>query len=128
MADTVSNKKTSLDSEEAVVRAIQFFSTESWRVTSQSGRAVTLAGKPKIPWVHLACVVIGFIACLVPGIILYIMLIKKVNRFQNMVVTANPIKGGTEVSITYPDHAKKLAEKFLGALPPFEEAYAKPRA
>jgi hypothetical protein len=124
MADIVANQKTSLPGEEVTTRAIQFFSTQNWRVTSQSARAVTLAGRIPIPWFHLLCVILGFIFCLVPGIILYFMLIGKVRKFQNMVVAVAPVEGGTDVSITCPPHAKTLVAKFLGALPPYTPPYA----
>jgi len=34
MADLVTNGKTSLSSEEVIVRAVQFFSTAKWKATS----------------------------------------------------------------------------------------------
>ncbi len=48
---------------------------------------------------------------------MYIMVIKKMRRFQNMVVATAPMNQGTEVTVTHPAHAKKLAERFLAALP-----------
>ena len=48
---------------------------------------------------------------------MYIVVIKKMRRFQNLVVTATPMSKGTEVTVTYPGHAKKLAQRFLAALP-----------
>ena len=124
MADIVVNQKTSLSGEDVTTRAIQFFSTQNWRVTSQSARAVTLAGRVPIPWFHMLCVILGFLFCLLPGVILYFMLVRKVRKFQNMVVTVAPIDGGTDVSITHPPHAKGLVEKFLSALPPLASPYA----
>jgi hypothetical protein len=60
--------------------------------------------------------------CLVPGIIMYLLVLRKMYRFYNLVVTANPIEGGTEVSITHPDWASKLVTRFFDALPhPAEE-------
>jgi hypothetical protein len=38
-------------------------------------------------------------------------------RFMNLVVTANPIANGTEVSISCPKYAEKMATRFLAALP-----------
>lgn len=116
MADIVSNKRISLQSEEVIVRAVQFFSTAKWRATSQSPRAATFEGKIPIPWGLILFTVIGFALCFVPGIILYLTLIRKMNRFQNLVVTATPQGQGTDVVITYPKHARKLAESFLSAL------------
>ena len=117
MADTILNQKTSLPCEEVIVRSVQFFSTEKWRVTSQTGRAATFQGRLPIPWIHVLFTILGFVFCVIPGIILYIMLIRKAYRFQNLVVTANPVPGGTDASITHPAHAGKLVAKFLGALP-----------
>jgi hypothetical protein len=117
MADAVLSKQTNLSTEDVVTRAIQFFSTESWRATSQSARAVTFEGRIAVPWFMLLLTVIGYIACLVPGIIMYIMVVKKMRRFQNLVVTASPVSKGSEVVVTYPPQAKKLVERFLEALP-----------
>ena len=117
MADSMLNKQTGLSGEEVVTRAVQFFSTESWRATSQSPRAATFEGRPPIPWFMLFLTFIGYLCCLIPGIIMYFVVIKKMRRFQNLVVTTTPITKGTEVVVTYPSHARKLAERFLAALP-----------
>jgi hypothetical protein len=61
--------------------------------------------------------ILGFIFCLIPGIIMYVMVIKKLHRFHNLVVTTSPLGGGTDVTVTYPGHAKGLARRFLDALP-----------
>ena len=120
MADKISNGKTSLSAEEVIVRAVQFFSTEKFKATSQSGRTATFEGRPPIPWGMLLVTILGFMACIVPGIIMYIMVIRKMYRFYSLVVTASPIAGGTEVSVTYPDFAGELVPRFLGALGPLE--------
>jgi hypothetical protein len=117
MADSVLNKQTNLSGEEVITRAVQFFSTESWRATSQSPRAATFEGKPPVPWFMMLLMIVGYICCLVPGIIMKIMVINKMRRFQNLVVTTTPMSRGTEVVVTYPSHAKKLAARFLAALP-----------
>jgi len=118
MADAVINSKTSLSSEEVIVRAVQFFSTEKWRATTQSGRVVTFQGRPPIPVMMIIFTVIGFLFCIIPGIIMYFMVIRKVIRFQNLVVTANPIAGGTEVSISHPGGSSALVKRYINALPP----------
>jgi hypothetical protein len=120
MADTVTQGRTSLSAEDVIVRAVQFFSTESWRPISQSTRTATFQGKPRIPWFMLLLTFIGFATCIVPGVIMYIMVIRKLNRFHNLVVTANPVSGGSEVVVQYPPAARKLATKFFEALPPLE--------
>jgi len=118
MADLVTNGKTSLSVEEVIVRAVQFFSTEKWKATSQSSRTATFEGKPPIPWFMLLLTILGFIVCIIPGVIMYIMVIRKIYRFFNLVVAVSPIPGGTEVSVTHPKAAEKLARRFLTALPP----------
>ena len=117
MADSVLTKQTSLSGEDVVTRAIQFFSTASWRATSQSARAVTFEGRVPIPWFMILLTVIGYLCCLVPGIIMWVMVVRTMRRFQNLVVTATPMSRGTEVVVTYPGQARKLAERFLQALP-----------
>ena len=119
MADTIANGKTSLSTEEVIVRAVQFFSTEKFKATSQSGRTATFEGRPPIPWGMLFFTMLGFLFFIVPGIIMYFMVIRKMYRFNNLVITASPMSGGgTEVSINYPDFAGKLVPRFLGSLAP----------
>jgi hypothetical protein len=60
--------------------------------------------------------VLGFLFCVIPGIIMYFTMIRKLHRFQNLVVTATPQGQGTDVVVTYPKHAKNLADRFLVAL------------
>lgn len=120
------NGKTSLSAEEVIVRAVQFFSTEKFKATSQSGRTATFEGRPSIPWGMLLLTILGFIFCIVPGVIMYIMVIRKMYRFYSLVVTVSPIPGGTEVSVTYPDFAGKLVPRFLAALAPLDTSDAPP--
>lgn len=117
MANSVASKRTGIPSEEVITRAVQFFATANWRPTSQSARAATFEGRAPIPWFMLLFAVVGFIACVVPGIIFYIVAIKKVRKFVNLIVTATPAEGGTDVTVTYPSQAKKLAVRFMAALP-----------
>jgi hypothetical protein len=121
MQEQVANFRTTLSTEETITRAVQFFSTEKWRATSQSPRTATFEGKPPIPWGLMLLTVLGFILCVVPGVILYVTLVQKIHKFFNLVVTANPFEGGTEVIITYPKPANKLVERFLSTLPPISE-------
>jgi hypothetical protein len=117
MADKLTNSKTSLPGEEVIVRAVQFFASEKFRCSGQSGRTATFDGRPPIPWFLLLLTVLGFMFCIVPGIIMYILAIRKLRRFYNLVVTANPIPSGTEVSITHPDWAGKQVQRFMQSLP-----------
>jgi len=126
MADSIANAKTSLSSEEVIVRAIQFFASEKFRTGSQSGRVATFDGRPPIPWGMLLLTILGFFLCIVPGIIMYVMVIRKMYRFQNLVVTANPIAGGTEVSVSHPSWAAATVKRFIAVLPPFAPAWVEP--
>jgi len=118
MSDKNINSKTTLQGEDVIVKAVQFFSTAKFRATSQSGRVVTFQGMPPIPWFMLLLTVLGFLFCVIPGIIMYVLVIRKLRRFQNLVVSTGPITGGTEVTITYPDWANDLVQAFLRTLPP----------
>ena len=126
MADAVVNAKTSLSGEEVIVRAVQFFSTEKWRATTQSGRVVTFQGRPPLPVLMILFTILGFIFCIIPGIIMYFMVIRKLIRFQNLVVTANPIADGTEVSVSHPQWSASLVKRFLQALPSWPGATEPP--
>jgi len=117
MADTILNKPTNLSGEEAVARAVQFFANERWRPTTQSARTATFEGRVPIPWFMLLLTIIGYFCCLVPGIIMYVAVIRKMRRFQNLVVSTTPLSRGVEVTVTCPSHARGLAERFLKALP-----------
>lgn len=79
-----------------------------------------ICGRPPIPWGLIFLTIVAFFFFFVPGIIMYFMVIRRVIRFQNLVVTANPSKAGTDVTITYPEHAKKLVGRFLSLLPAAE--------
>ena len=118
MAEVVTQGTTSLGCEEVIVRAVQFFSAENWRPTIQSARTATFQGKLPIPRFMLLLTVIGFLMGLIPGIIMYVMVIRKIYRLQNLVVTASPVSGGSEVVLQRPPAAFKLAARFLEALPP----------
>ena|SRR5215208_554268 len=120
MSDQVANGKTSLGAEEVIVRAVQYFSSTKWRPSGQSGRTATFQGMPPIPWFLILVTVVGLVACIVPGILCYILLIQKARRFHNLVVTANPLPGGTEVVINYPEFASSTVDQFMRSLPPLE--------
>jgi len=116
-AGLVLSSHTILPCEEVIMRAVQFFTGEKWRPQTQSARIATFVGRPPIPWGLIFLMIIGFICAIIPGIIIYVVVIRRVIRFQNIVVTANPITSGTEVVVTYPSHAKKMASRFLDLLP-----------
>jgi hypothetical protein len=116
MADRVVTKTTSLPPEDVLVRAVQFFTTETWRAQSQTNRIATFVGVPKVPWFHLLVAILLTLCLVVPGLIYYLLVIRKMRQLQNIVVTTTPKDGGCEVVVSYPPHAGKLAENFLAAL------------
>jgi hypothetical protein len=117
MADSVSSKQTILPSDEVITRAVQFFSSSHWRPTSQSQRSATFEGRVPVPWFMLLLTVIGYICCIVPGVIMYFMVVRKLRRFQNLVVTTTAVGTGTEVTVKHPSQADKVVKQFLAALP-----------
>lgn len=119
MADLVTSTKTSHGYEDVIVGAMQFFGAEEWRETEMSARKVSFRGRPEIPWYLLILMTLGFAAFVVPGVALYLLHIRKTYWFTSIVVTATPVKGGTEVVIHYGSPAAApLAQKFVAALPP----------
>jgi hypothetical protein len=120
MSDTVFRFRTAIPPEEVVVRAVQFFSSTKWRPTGQSSRTATFQGMPPIPWTLMLLTVLGFVFCVVPGIICYIFLIQKARQFQNLVVTASPVSGGSDVLINYPIFATDVVSRFTQSLPHLE--------
>ncbi len=122
MSDLVVTGRTNLGAEEVVVRAVQFFSSAKWRPTGQSGRTATFQGMPQIPWGLMLLTFLAFLCFVVPGIICYFLLIQKLRRFQNLVITANPVAGGCEVVINYPDFAGAAVSQFMQTLPSPEAA------
>ena len=122
MADLLANTKTALPGEDVIVRAVQFFTNERWRAQSQSSRVATFVGRPKIPIGLLFLTVVGFAMFIIPGILMYILVIRRVIRFQNIVVTVSSISTGSDVAITYPKMATKLVDRFVSALPPLAAA------
>jgi hypothetical protein len=98
------------------MRSVQYFTTGKWRTQSQSQRIATFVGRPAVPVLYIILTILGFIACLVPGIIMYLLLVRKAMQLQNIVVTANPTAGGTEVVVKHSSSAKKLVQEYLEAL------------
>ena len=117
MADLVANTHTALPPEEVMVRAVQFFTNENWRAQSQTNRIATFVGLPKVPWIHLTLAILLILCLIVPGVIYYILVIKKLRRLQNIVITTTPRDVGCDVVVSYPAHAQKLVDSFFAALP-----------
>lgn len=117
MADQVQTKTTTLGPDEAIMRSVQYFTTGKWRTQSQSQRIATFVGRPAVPVLYILLTIVGLIFCIVPGIIMYIIVIRKAIQLQNIVVTTNPTAGGTEVVVKHSSAAKKLVQEYLEALP-----------
>lgn len=123
-ADQVLTIQTALSPDDVLVRAVQFFTTSSWRAQSQSTRSATFVGRPKVPIVLLVLAIIGLIACVVPGVVLYVLVIAKMRQLQNIVVTATPTPRGSQVVVSSPAHARTLAREFARALNPLNQLEA----
>lgn len=121
MAELVANARTALPPGEVIVRAVQFFTSEKWRPQTQSERIATFQGRPRIGCVLPFLTFLGFVFFIVPGIIMYLLVIRRALQFQNLVVTANPLEAGTDVTVTYPSYARNLVGHFLRLLPPLQE-------
>lgn len=117
MADLVANTQTTLPPEEVMVRAVQFFTNEKWRAQSQTNRIATFIGQVKIPWIHMFLAVLLFFCFIVPGVIYYFVVIKKIMQLRNIVVTTTPRDSGCDVVVTYPPDAQKFVDSFFAALP-----------
>jgi hypothetical protein len=117
MASRVVSRKTAQGYEDVIVGAQRFFATEGWRTTGQSARTTTFLGKPQIPGRVLALTAAGFLAFVVPGVVLYRRGILKRYGFSNIVVSTTPIKGGTQVVVEYPPSAEAIAKRFMETLP-----------
>ena len=124
MPELSATAKTSHSYEDVIVGAMQFFGAEDWRAMDQTARTVVFRGRPRLPWYMLLLMTMGFLAFVLPGVALYMLHIRKTYWFTNIVVSATPIRGGTEVVIQYPQPAQKLAARFVGNLPPLEGAAA----
>lgn len=100
-----------------LVRAVQFFTNESWRAQSQTNRVATFVGVPKIPVFKLLVAIVLTFFFVVPGLLYYVFAIRKVRRLQNLVVTTTPKEVGCEVVVTYPGYVQGYVDSFFAALP-----------
>lgn len=73
MADKVLNVRTSLGNEEVISLAVQSFTAGKFRTSSQTSRIATFDGMPPIPWFMLLLTILGFMFCVVPGILMYVL-------------------------------------------------------
>lgn len=116
MADLVVNSYAALPPEEVLVRAVQFFTNEKWRVQSQTNRIATFVGIGRVQWFQIVLAILLTMFLVVPGVIYYIVVISKMRRLQNIVVTTTPRDPGCLVVITYPTHAQKMVDAFFAAI------------
>jgi hypothetical protein len=117
MADLVVTKHTTLTADDVLVRAVQFFTNENWRAQSQTNRVATFVGVPKIPCLQIVLAFILTACFVIPGLIYYLLVIRKLRRLQNIVVTTTPNQSGCDAVVTYPPHAQRYVDSFLAALP-----------
>ncbi len=117
MADLVVTRYTTLSPDDVLVRAVQFFTNENWRAQSQTNRVATFVGVPKIPWFQLMLAILLTFCFVIPGLIYYLLVIRKLRQLQNLVVTTTPKNGGCEVVVTYPSYAQRYVDSFFAALP-----------
>ena len=117
MADLVARTQTTLPPDEVMVRAVQFFTNEKWRAQSQTNRVATFVGVIKVPWIHLFLAVLLMFCFVVPGILYYFLVIRKMRNLRNIVVTTTPNDGGSEVVVSYPDDSQRMVDSFFVALP-----------
>lgn len=106
-----------LSADDVLVRAVQFFTNENWRAQSQTNRVATFVGVPKIPWFQLMLAILLTFCFVIPGLIYYLLVIRKLRQLQNLVVTTTPRDAGCEVVVTYPSYAQRYVDSFFAALP-----------
>jgi len=116
MADLVATRYASLPPEEVLVRAVQFFTNEKWRAQSQTNRVSTFVGVIRIPWFQILLAILLMFCLILPGVIYYFVVISKMRRLQNIVVTTTPKGAGCDVVVTYPPHAQRMVDAFFGAV------------
>jgi len=122
-SDLLATCRTTLTGGEVIVRAVQFFTNERWRPMTQSERIATFMGRPPIPWGLIFLAFIGLFFLILPGLLIYFIVIRRVIRFQNLVVTTSVSNVGTDVTVTYPKYARKLVERFIELLPAATATY-----
>lgn len=116
MADLVANTYSALHPEDVLVRAVQFFTNEKWRVQSQTNRIATFVGMNRVSWFQIMLAVMLTMFFIVPGVIYYLVVISKMRRLQNLVVTTTPRGLGCDVVVTYPSHVQGGVNAFFAAV------------
>lgn len=117
MADLVMTVATTLVPDDVLVRAVQFFTNERWRAQSQTNRIATFVGIGKVPMTKTLIGLFLAFFFVLPGVVYYLLVIGKMRRMQNIVVTTTPLPDGCSVVVTYPKHAQGLVDSFASVLP-----------
>ena len=79
-----SHKKTTCSEEEVIKRAGQFFADNGWLIQDQAESEATFKGRPPIPLRLLFLTIVGFLFFIIPGVIVYRVLVKRAVRLQNI--------------------------------------------
>ena len=117
VADKIVTKQTSLPTEQVIERAAAFFGNEHWQVLGQSSRGLSFDGRVRCPWPLCILVVVGCLLLIVPGVLLYFLVVRPRYGRQELAATATPRGTGTEVAVRCRHAAVGLAQRFLAELP-----------
>ena len=112
------HKKTTLSEEDVIKKAGQFFTDNRWAIREQFANGAAFKGRPAIPLRLIFLTMFGFLFFIIPGIIVYRALVKRVTRSQSILLRVKPIAGNSEVTIIYCKATGKLINKFQNLLPP----------
>lgn len=116
MPDLRVTKTTAMKPADVMVRAVQFFTAERWRVQSQNGSIATFIGMPKLHWLQMSLAVLLTLCLVIPGVIYYTVALRKQRREQSIAVTTNPRGERCLVMVTYPPGTEKMMTSFLADL------------
>jgi hypothetical protein len=115
---------TTLVCEEVIVRAMPFFSAKNWTPSTQTARSATFKGNQRAScWILIGIAICGLLIpgtwgiSMAPAAILIILLFKK--SHPNLIITTNPVSGGSEVLIHHPKSAEPLVKQFIETLPAY---------
>ena len=112
------HKKTTLSEEDVIKRAGQFFTDNGWAIREKFANGATFKGRSSVPLRLIFLTVFGFLFFIIPGVIVYRALVKRVTRSQSILVRVKPVAGNSEVTIIYCKATGKLINKFQNLLPP----------
>ena len=124
MAELNAAAVTTISSEDVMVQAVRTFTNSRFRVQSQTNRIATFVGRAKFPIVHVF--VLAFLAFffVIPAIIYWFIVVRKVWRMESIAVTTNPGVGGCGVHVSYPKSAEKAVVAFIASLPKAQTKFA----